>query len=352
MPPDIKTIVILTPAFPANESDSVWVPAVQLFVKKLRETYPCIRITVLTFNYPYHTKTYLWQGVETTSFNGQHKRRFDRLVMWIKVWKKLKRIRKDQKIMGLFSFWCGECALVGRYFGKMYKLKHYCWISGMDATKENKLVKFIRPRTNELIAMSTFLMNEFDRNHSIKPQYQIPIGIDPAEYPSLPVNRDIDVLGVGSFNPFKQYDVFIQVIKHLSISLPQIKAVICGGGREQASLERLIKELKLENNVTLLGVKPHEEVLKWMQRSRIFLHPSSYEGFGLVYLEALFAGTQVISFSYPLDYYVSQWHVVHGMEEMTTKAIEILKNPNTEFKPVLLFSMTDSVKAVMKLFEG
>jgi glycosyltransferase involved in cell wall biosynthesis len=349
---DPKTIVILTPAFPANESDSVWVPAVQLFVKKLKEIYPSIQITVLSFNYPYHTQTYIWQEVEVISFNGQHTRKLNRLMMWMKVWKKLKRIEKDQSIVGMFSFWCGECALVGRYFAKRYKLKHYCWISGMDAKKENKMVRLIRPRATELIAMSSFLMHEFYKNHFIKPQYQIPIGIDPTEYAVQPVTRDIDILGVGSFNPFKQYDVFIKVVKQMSLSFPQIKAVICGGGSEKNRLEKLIKDLQLENNITLVGVRPHSEVLQWMQRSRIFLHPSSYEGFGLVYLEALYAGTQVISFTYPLDRSVSQWHVVHSMEEMTAKAIDILKNPHTEYRPVLLYSMIDSVKAVMKLFES
>jgi hypothetical protein len=43
---------------------------------------------------------------------------------------------------------------------------------------------------------------------------------------------------------------------------------------------------------------------------------------------------------------------VNSIEEMTAKAIEILQNPDTEHTPVLLYSMDDSAKAVMKLFEN
>lgn len=346
-----KTIVILTPAFPANEEDSVWVPAVQLFVKTLKEIFPSGHIMVLSFNYPDHTQTCMWRGVEVISFNGMHTSGLSRRIIWVKAWRKLRKIKKDQKIIGILSFWCGECALVGRYFASRYKLKHYCWISGMDAKKDNKLVKWIRPRAGELIAMSTFLRNEFFRNHGILPQHQIPIGIDPTEYEPQPGQKDIDVLGVGSFNPFKQYDVFIRVVKQISSSLPTVKAVICGGGTDRNRLEKLIKELGLENNVKLVGVRPHAEVLEWMQRSRVFLHPSSYEGFGLVYLEALYAGAQVIGFTYPLDQPAPHWHVVKSKEEMAAKAIDILNDPYAQSTPVLLHSMVDSVKAIMNLFD-
>jgi len=40
----------------------------------------------------------------------------------------------------------------------------------------------------------------------------------------------------------------------------------------------------------------HPELLEWMQRGKVFLHPSSYEGFGIVCIEALCSGAEVISF--------------------------------------------------------
>jgi glycosyltransferase involved in cell wall biosynthesis len=351
MPDKEKTLVLLTPAFPADESDSVWVPFVQLFVKNLSENFPAIPITVLSFKYPHHTKTYQWNGVKVISFDGMYAKKLTRVRIWLRVWKQLKKIKKEQTIIGLFSFWCGDCALVGHYFGKKHGIKHFCWIAGMDAKKENKLIKLIRPRADELVAMSSFLIEEFYKNHSVKPAHLIPIGIDTSEYSRYEGPKDIDILGVGSLVTGKQYDIFIHVVKQVSLAFPNVKAIICGSGSEQELLVKLVKELRLENNITLTGAIPHNQVLQYMQRTKIFLHPSAYEGFGLVYLEALYAGAHTIGFTYPITQTVTHWHRVKSNEEMVMKAISILQNPEADYKPVLLYSMEESVRAIMKLFE-
>jgi len=65
----------------------------------------------------------------------------------------------------------------------------------------------------------------------------------------------------------------------------------------------------------------------------------------------LYAGAHVISFCYPLDHAVPHWHIVNSEEEMKTKALEILQNHRQDYSPVMLYSMDDSAKAAMKLFE-
>ena len=104
----------------------------------------------------------------------------------------------------------------------------------------------------------------------------------------------------------------------------------------------------MENTISFAGLKPHDEILQYMQRAKLFLHPSAYEGFSTVCLEALYAGCEVISFCDPTGDAVPHWHIVHTTEEMTQKASELL--PFTEHPPVLLHSMKDSVKAIMELF--
>lgn len=350
MKPEADTLVILSPAFPADEADSVWIPAKQLFVKTVRQLYPALKVIVLAFNYPHHTDTYLWHGAQVTSFNGMHKRKWQRVLLWFKVWRQLQRLKKAHTIIGLFSFWCGECALVGHYFGKRHRLPHFCWIAGQDAKKENWLVRLIQPAPGELVTISKFLADTFYANHSIRPQYTIPIGIDPSQFSDITRERDIDVLGAGSLIPLKQYHIFIHVIKLLKQQLPDIKAVICGGGTEYNRLQSLIEELQLQNNVTLTGTKSQPEVLQLMQRSRIFLHTSCYEGFGAVCLEALYAGNQVISFTDPMYLNISKWHIVQTETAMFRKALTLLQDTNPDYKPILLYSMDNSVKAIMQLF--
>ncbi len=282
-----------------------------------------------------------------------HKRKLQRIILWRNIWKTLKNIRRQHTVIGLFSFWCGECAFIGRYFGKRYSIKHYSWICGQDARKTNKWIRFIRPRGQQLAAISFSIVNEFYKNHGIKPAHIIPNAIEPGSFPPpLSQERDIDILGAGSLIPLKQYDLFTDIVASVQKAFPDIKAFHCGVGEEKEKISAQIKSLRLENNFRLLGSTPHEELLQLMQRTKVFLHTSNYEGFSTVCLEALYAGAHVVSFVYPLEHSVPHWHVVNNMEEMKTKVIDILQNPNTEYTPVLLYSMDDSAKAVMKLFES
>jgi len=348
-----KTLVMLTPAFPASEMETSWVTTQQLFVRALKEQFPSLRIIILSFYYPDRVGTYDWRGLQVFSFNGEKggNRKWRRIFFWKDVWKKLSALHRDNDLIGLFSFWCGECALIGHYFGKRYGLPHYCWLCGQDAREKNKLVKLIRPRPQELIAMSDFLVGEFQRNHGIRPQHMIPNAIDPDLYPvRSSAERDIDVLGVGSLSRLKQYDVFVDVVGDLRTSFPDIRAMVCGEGEARTEVEALIERQGLAAHVALPGLTPHREVLGLMQRTKVLLHTSNYEGFGVVCLEALYAGAHVISFCRPMEQDISHWHIVGSVEEMMEKARVILSDPTTSYTPVLPYTMNNTVRSVMKLF--
>jgi glycosyltransferase involved in cell wall biosynthesis len=280
-----------------------------------------------------------------------HRRKIKRLFLFLKIWKTLKKVKRENNVIGLFSFWCRECALIGKWFGKWHSVKHYCWVCGQDARKMNKMVKIIRPQAEKLVAMSNFLVTEFEKNHGLRPVQIVPNAIDPESFSPLPQQRDIDILGAGSLEPLKQYDVFARIVKAIKQKIPNVKAYHCGIGIERKNVESLIKELALENNFQLLGGTPHDELMKLMQRTKVFLHPSRYEGFSTVCLEALYAGAHVVSFCDPMEGKIPHWHIVHTKEEMIERVFEILLNPVTEYKPILVHSMDDSVKTVMKLFE-
>ncbi len=60
-------------------------------------------------------------------------------------------------------------------------------------------------------------------------------------------------------------------------------------------VERLVKELHLEEKVKLLGLIPEEDLPFLYQGAAMFLFPSRYEGFGLPVLEAFASGAPVIT---------------------------------------------------------
>ncbi len=341
-----ETLVILTPGFPKDEADTTCLPLQQSFVRNLKEHYPQLNIIILSFQYPFHKQSYPWFDIPVIPFGGRNRGGFSRLWLHQKINARLKKINKVNKITGLLSFWYDECAFVGKRFADRNNIKHYCWILGQDAKKSNKYIKYLRPEADELIALSDFIQDEFEKNHDIKPKHIIPPGIDIRQFTVSAKERDIDILAAGSLIPLKQYDIFIDIVAEIRKQLPAVKGMLVGNGPEKERLESLIRKLGLQANITLTGELPHSEVLQLMQKTKVFLHSSSFEGFGVVCLEALYAGATVISFVKPMKKEIKNWQIVNTKEEMKEKVLEILQNAGTDHFSMLPFAMSDCVKEV------
>jgi glycosyltransferase involved in cell wall biosynthesis len=344
-----KTLIILSPGFPKDESDTTCLTSQQIFVKKLNENFPSLKIIILSFQYPFSTAAYNWHDNIVIPFNGLKNGIVARVLLWRRLWGTLKTLKKDNDIIGLLSFWCGECAFIGKWFGKRNNLRHLTWITGQDARKGNRYISLIRPQPNELIAMSDFLSDEFYKNYAVRPLHVISNGIDVSLFSKQNSERNVTILGVGSLISLKQYDVFVNVLKKIVERIPVTTAMLCGKGPEEMELQKLIAQLMLQNKIILTGEISHQRILQLMQRAKIFLHTSNYEGFSTVCLEALYAGCDVISFVRPMHDDIDHWHIVNTEEEMVKKAIELLVS-GRDNTPVLPYVMGDSAKAIMQLF--
>jgi glycosyltransferase involved in cell wall biosynthesis len=348
----LETLVILSPGFPENEADSSCMPPQQIFVKALKEVCPGLNIIVLAFQYPSVANEYNWNGIKVIAIGGKNKGRLFRLFTWMKGWLILRKLNRENQIMGLLSFWFGECAFVGSYFAKFHRLNHNSWVLGQDAKRGNKYFKWLKPKGDSLIALSDFVAREIRKNYGVSAQQVISVGVDPSLFGPAPEKRDIDILGAGSLIPLKQYHFFVEAIGLLKTVFPGIKAIICGKGPEMERLKTMAELLGLKNNLYFAGELPHNEVLELMQRSKIFLHPSSYEGFGAVLSEALYAGAHVVSFCKPMDKDYRHHYVVKNMEEMNTELLKILRNTKRGHDRVLMCPVQQISKNVISLFAG
>lgn len=343
-------LIILIPGFAKNEADTTCLPFAQSLIKEINKDFAFIKIIILSFQYPFTKREYLWHNNRVIPFGGKDKGKLARRLLWLRVWRKLKQINIDNNIVGLFSFWYGECAFLGNRFGKKFGIKHYCWILGQDARCNNKYVRRINLQSGELIANSDFVADEFFKNYLIRPFHIIPNGIDKELFTNVSYERTIDILGVGSLIKLKQFDLFINCIAEVRKKITGIESVISGKGQEEQFLDNMIKELNLQNNVSLTGEIQHNEVLKLMQQSRVLLHPSSYEGFSMACLEALYAGCHVISFCKPMSTDFEHWHIVNTKENMTKRAIDILMLSDIEHEPVMPYSIRETAASIIKLF--
>ena len=97
---------------------------------------------------------------------------------------------------------------------------------------------------------------------------------------------------VSNFRPVKRVEDVVRVFGEVRKEIPS-KLLMIGEGPERAKAEKLVKELKLSEDVFFLGNST--EVAKILCYTDVFLLPSQTESFGLAALEAMAAGTAVIS---------------------------------------------------------
>jgi glycosyltransferase involved in cell wall biosynthesis len=66
-----------------------------------------------------------------------------------------------------------------------------------------------------------------------------------------PQEREVDLLGVGSLIPLKQYDIFLEVVAEIKNQIPEVKALLVGKGPRERELQSLLDNLNLESNVKM-----------------------------------------------------------------------------------------------------
>ena len=96
---------------------------------------------------------------------------------------------------------------------------------------------------------------------------------------------------------YKGYDKVIMALPTIIKEYPTIKYLIIGkyDDKEKARLDHLIREMKLENYVVFTGFVPDEEIESYFTLSDVYIMPSTGEGFGIVFIEALFYCKPVIA---------------------------------------------------------
>jgi len=104
---------------------------------------------------------------------------------------------------------------------------------------------------------------------------------------------------VGRVKAYKQVDIALRVVARLKRSFPGIKFIVMGSGEHLVELEKLVKDLNLENNVKLVGHLPDRKKWEVLQKSWAFLMPSMKEGWGITIIEAATCGTPSIGFDVP-----------------------------------------------------
>lgn len=96
----------------------------------------------------------------------------------------------------------------------------------------------------------------------------------------------------SNFRKVKRIDDAIKVFARVKAAMPS-KLLLMGDGPERINIEKLCRELNLEDSVTFLGKQ--NQVQEILSVCDLFLMPSETESFGLAALEAMACELPVIS---------------------------------------------------------
>jgi len=340
-------ILVITPGFPENENDTSCIPAMQEYFTALLSEHSSPKITVVSIHYPYRNKTYSWKGIQVFSCGGGSKYPFKILYLMRAIFYSLK-VNKKLKVNIIHSFWLAEPALIGSILRKIFKVRHICTIMGQDARNVNNYLKILPLKNIIKVALSENHSNYFRKSTGFKPNYIIPWGINKIKVDEN--KRPIDIIGVGSLIPLKNYKLFIDVVVRLKEDYPSINCILIGEGPDKSELLKVINRKNLSGNITLTGQLPREEVLLKMIKSKILLHLSNYESFGFVILEGLASGCYVVCKNVGIAKEAKKILIINNIEDAFLTIKRIINNKK-DFSPEIPYPITDTVSSYKKLYK-
>lgn len=129
--------------------------------------------------------------------------------------------------------------------------------------------------------------------NAIGPVSEIESG-DLDKYKSMLDEKSYKIISVGNLKKEKGFDILIEAVSKIIKKKYDIQLFIVGKGAEKVRLLNAIKKLGLERNITLTGDLKNAVLRNLYALFDAFVLASYSETFGVVYIEAMYAGLPVI----------------------------------------------------------
>lgn len=179
-------------------------------------------------------------------------------------------------------------------WGRDYWQEYLGW-KGFFGYLAEKLGVFM---PDEIISVSMHTTKKLkDSLGSRKKIYTIPNGNDFEKIQKIkPSRKEADVIFAGRLLSHKNVDVLIKAISLIKEKKQNIKCLIIGEGPEKKNLETMIRKLNLEKNIEFSNfLESQDDFYARMKSSKVFVLPSTREGFGIVIIEANACGIPVVA---------------------------------------------------------
>jgi len=160
----------------------------------------------------------------------------------------------------------------------------------------------------------------------------IPNGIYPGQYHRPDIESTPGrLVTVGRLCKRKGHADLLQAFTMIQSSHPKTHLDIVGAGPRRAYLEDLATELGVRENVTFHGFVAEQKKIRLLSTAEVFIFGSHQEGFGIVVLEAMAAGTPVVARELPVyeDFFQSGDHgyLTDSNQQTAHSIINLLNDP-------------------------
>jgi phosphatidylinositol alpha-1,6-mannosyltransferase len=252
---------------------------------------------------------------------------------------------------------CGEACLAlqlpAAFLHSLFKIPWYSFVHGTDFLHvkriwEQKLLSLLSRTASGILANSEYTRIKFVQFAGIDPNrtHVVHPGLDPLfiekaitdERERINNNDYSILLTVGRLIDRKGQDMVIRALPKIINHVPKLKYRIIGEGPYRANLEKLAKELMVNEYVEFIGPVQDSDLIREYKSCDLFVMPSresaeDIEGFGIVYLEASACGKPIIGgksggvSDAVLDNQTGILVDPTNIDEIANSVVNLLKNP-------------------------
>lgn len=260
-------------------------------------------MSIIALDYPYTKERYIWKGIPVYPMGASNKK-WKKPFLFNRVRKVFEEIHREKPVTILHSFWLNQPTMIAHRLSVQFGIPVVASSQGQEVKPENPYLKHIRSNGIPVVALGAFqeellLESGIQAFDVISPEVSV--------IPETGIT--LDIIGVGNLIPLKNFEYLVELLGALKQKGVSFSAKIVGEGPEFSQLSQRIEILGLSEALELTGLLPHAETLQLIASAKVLVHPSHFEGYGLVIEEALESGTHVMA--QPVGAAYENEHVVH-----------------------------------------
>lgn len=336
-----KHILFITPGFPESEADSQCIPALWIYAKALFDS--GMEVSIISLQYPFVEKQYYWNGISVYPLNGGNKK-IKQLTLSKKAIRRAQEIHRNEPIDLVHSFWLHRATEIALKVRKSLRVPMLATAMGQEVRNPKRSFAKWKDADFPIVSISEFQSDAL-KAKGVIPTAVIPWGIEQ----SFRKEKDVDLICVGSLIPLKNTSYFIDLCAKMRADAEEFRAIVIGDGPDREALENQIQSNNLKSNIQLMGSMSYEETQAWIARSKVLVHASDFEGFGMTIIEALTNETHVLATPVGIARDLEIPHLIGDPQLDVAMLRMLLKSDQPESQ---IFSVSETVKAYQTIYES